>query len=164
VRRILAAACVICALALPAYAQDDLEARQAAAEQIVGITTTDTIMQAMNEAVWPPVRDTIVQQNPDVTAEQLAAMEGVMADVSGEIVAEMSVDLVDFYAAEFSLDELNALVDFYTSPVGRKYQAKLPELMAKVTPTILQKTQEMGPRLLEELRKAAEERGLRIDI
>jgi hypothetical protein len=151
-------------LALPAYAQDDLEARQAAAEQIVGITTTDTIMQAMNEAVWPPVRDTIVQQNPDVTAEQLAAMEGVMADVSGEIVAEMSVDLVDFYAAEFSLDELNALVDFYTSPVGRKYQAKLPELMAKVTPTILQKTQEMGPRLLEELRKAAEERGLRIDI
>ncbi len=45
--------------------------------------------------------------------------------------AEIKPELVAFYADEFTVDDLEQLIVFYESPVGRKATEKLPVLMQK---------------------------------
>lgn len=151
-------------LAHPAFAEEDEAARRAIAERVVAITTTDATMDAMLAAIWPPVRDNILAQNPSAPAEMLNALERVMADTVREMVTEMSSDVVAFYTAEFELTELEALEAFYRSETGVKVLALTPKLMNQVMPLMLRKSQAMMPKLMEEIGKAAKERGLKFDV
>lgn len=150
-------------LAHPAYADDEAE-RRVIAERVVAMTTTDATMDAMLVAIWPPVRDSIVTQNPSAPAEMLTALERVMADTLREMVTEMSSDVVAFYATEFELGELAALEAFYRSQTGTKLLALTPKLMNQIMPTMLRKSQDMMPKLMEEMGEAAKERGLKFDV
>lgn len=150
--------------AQPTLAQDDSAARRAVAERVVAMTTAETVVEAMIGAVWPSVRDNIVAQNPSVSAELLGAMYSVMADTTRELVVDMSSDVTGFYAEEFELAELEALEAFYASDTGAKQLALTPKLMNQIMPGMLAKTQQMMPRMLESIRKAAEQRGLKLDI
>ena len=42
---------------------------------------------------------------------------------------QMLEEFATIYAQRFTVDELNAVVDFYKSPVGQKFIASTPELM-----------------------------------
>lgn len=150
-------------LAHPACAEDEA-ARRVVAERVVAMTTTDATMDAMLAAMWPPVRDNIVTQNPSAPAEMLSALERVMADTLREMVTEMSSDVVAFYATEFELGELEALEAFYRSQTGAKLLALTPKLMNQIMPTMLRKSQDMMPKLMEEMGEAAKERGLKFDV
>ncbi|MGE4406509.1 DUF2059 domain-containing protein [Pseudomonas sp.] len=44
---------------------------------------------------------------------------------------KLKPDLVALYTSQFSEPELNQLIDFYQSPLGKKMLAKLPELNAR---------------------------------
>ena len=44
---------------------------------------------------------------------------------------KLKPDLVSLYTSQFSETELNQLIDFYQSPLGKKMLAKLPELNAR---------------------------------
>jgi len=152
------------ACAQPAFAADDVVARREVAERIVALSTADAMTDSMIESVWPPVRDSIVAQNPGVSAELLGSMKTIMADTSRAMVLEMSGVVVSFYMEEFELGELMALEAFYVSPTGTKVLALTPKMMSQIMPTMLTQAQAMMPKLMEAIRKAAQERGLKLDI
>jgi hypothetical protein len=153
------------AAVLPALAVDDAaEARLVAAVRVVKITTADAMTEAMIRALWPPLRERIVSQNPAASPELLDVVHQITADVTREMVSDVSGDMVNFYASQFTTEELDALLAFYESPVGGKLLASTPSLMNQVMPQVLEKTQTMMPRLTEEVRKAALQRGLNLGV
>ncbi len=71
--------------------------------------------------------------------------------------AKMKDDYIKIYAETFSVNELRALVDFFSSPLGKKIIAKNPELMKRsmqVTRKQLKRIMPMIKKKVEELKKA----------
>jgi hypothetical protein len=86
-----------------------------------------------------------------VLDRQQAKMTGIMKD---ELSWEKMKDLyVQAYRETFSQEEIDGLVAFYQTPVGRSFVSKQPELM-KRTLTIMQ--QRMAP-MMQRIQKMSEE-------
>jgi uncharacterized protein len=77
---------------------------------------------------------------PDQKAEQLKKLDeasqaaaaqahGVLGDPT--LVDDMIAEMIPLYAETYTLDEIRQLTAFYTSPLGQKMQAKMPELMTR---------------------------------
>ena len=67
----------------------------------------------------------------DVPASRRDAVRALAADAMEEILPEYFDHLAGIYAAEFSHEELRALVDFYESPVGQVIVRKSGMLAAR---------------------------------
>jgi uncharacterized protein len=55
--------------------------------------------------------------------------------------------VVDVYSSTFTQDEVNGLIKFYTSPVGKSWIAKQPVVMEKTVAQVQLKAQDMMPEL-----------------
>ncbi|MDD3605464.1 MAG: DUF2059 domain-containing protein, partial [Kiritimatiellae bacterium] len=65
--------------------------------------------------------------------EQALAMQQKMMDlIAGEMSWDkIKTDYIGIYAETFTADELKGIIDFYKTPVGRKFIEKQPEIMEK---------------------------------
>jgi len=88
------------------------------------------------------------QKNDPAFAASLARMGNMQADALAPIYAEMQAAVraatVQAYAANFTIDELNAATAFYRSPVGAKLLRNQPQLAAQVNQNV---QQQFAPRL-----------------
>ncbi|WP_018970445.1 DUF2059 domain-containing protein [Rubritalea marina] len=99
----------------------------------------------------------MIDQQPGMTPEQKStAKEAVTAATKVSIEEMLKVDwegmFAEIYGEVFSVEEVQGLIDFYQSPVGKKFTAKQAELtqatmgrmqmeMAKMMPKIQAATQ-----------------------
>lgn len=151
-------------LALPGVrAEEPLDpAKVTLAQQILGLSTTGPMIKATSAAVWPTVRDVIVAKNPDVPDNVLAELEALMEANLGENVAALSGAMVGFYAREFERDELQAILDFYSSGAGKKLIEKTPLVAQQLMPEMMAQIQQMLPRIMDVMKKAVQDRGLKV--
>ena len=72
----------------------------------------------------------------------------------------MSIDwesmFADIYASVFSEDEIQALIDFYSSPAGKKFLDKQPELMTATMQKLQGEMAKLMPRIQADVSKAIE--------
>ena len=68
-----------------------------------------------------------------------------MSDARGDVVLKPKI--AGIYRETFSQEELDGLIAFYESPVGRAYIAKMPVAMAKTMAMSQQQMQSLMPRL-----------------
>jgi len=61
---------------------------------------------------------------------------------------------VDIYAEVFTVEELEGMIAFYESPIGRKFIKKQPQLTAATMQKMQVLMQEMMPEIQEEVKKA----------
>lgn len=61
---------------------------------------------------------------------------------------------VDIYAEVFTVEELEGMIAFYESPIGRKFLKKQPQLAAATMKKMQIVMQEMMPEIQEEVKKA----------
>lgn len=59
----------------------------------------------------------------------------------------LKYDLAEIYMQEFTLNNINQLIRFYSSPLGKKFGQKRPVLMAKVKELGERKVREQLPKL-----------------
>ena len=64
-------------------------------------------------------------------ATQAAAAQAHTLFADPTLVDDMLAEMVPLYADTYTLDEIRPLTAFYTSPIGQKMQAKMPELMSR---------------------------------
>jgi hypothetical protein len=77
----------------------------------------------------------------DAEAKAQVIIGQVMSwDTFGPIVA-------DVYSSTFTQDEVNGLIKFYTSPVGKSWIAKQPVVMEKTAAQVQGRLQDMMPEL-----------------
>lgn len=83
--------------------------------------------------------------------EKAAALQQQMVDL---VFDEMSFEkmkpaYIEAYASTFTREELSGLVEFYKSPAGRAFAAKLPALTRRLMEVSQEKTQGLAPRIQE---------------
>jgi len=63
----------------------------------------------------------------------------------------------EIYASVFAEDEIQALIDFYTSPAGKKFLDKQPELMAATMQKMQGEMAKLMPRIQADIMSAVQE-------
>jgi hypothetical protein len=155
--RIVAALLLILFAVAPVAAQDDLERRIEQARIFVDLTTTDSVMGPMVDAVWPSVE---MQLPGDIPLEVAERLKGTFADEIKAALGDVLDDFAAAYANVFTLEELVAINKFYASDVGIKLVGNQGALMQQMLPTITARLTETMPQAMENVIREAEEEGL----
>ena len=118
--------------------------RRAKAAQMLEVTETDGMMKEQMAGLEARINGMAKEQagGPNMTAQQTKLMNDYLKQVStitdGEISWEKLRPLVvDKYAAEFTDEQLDAIIAFYKSPAGKALVEKTPA-MAQQTMTMVQ--------------------------
>ena len=105
---------------------------RASVEKLLSVMKQDQLL----EQVFQQVKQMEIQQlqQMNITQEQIPLMEKYFDKMFEVMKAEMSWDkikddFIQIYMSVYSETEVQALVNFYESPVGQKMLAKMPLLM-----------------------------------
>ena len=131
-KSLLALAVLLLVSISPTYAQDQLAAKRAAADRYLKAVPTTELLE-----------DMIVEMSSQLTQKEAARFMVTMKKLVD--VDKLDSISIDAMVKTFTLDELNALADFYSSKHGVSSLKKMGAYMAEITPAIVQ-----------ELRRAAE--------
>lgn len=120
----LAAGIVLClGAAAPARAQApaSLRTKEDAAREILRITGAANMSRQMLEQMRPSLEK---------------AVPGIPSSFWDDFLAEVKTDelfdtIVPIYSRHFSLEELEQLIEFYKTPVGRKLIGEMPAVMSE---------------------------------
>jgi uncharacterized protein len=100
----------------------------AAANELLAIKKAAPIYQNVIPEIIQRTKDSIVQNNLNYQKD----LEEIAVKLAGELGArreEMGNALAQFYATNFTEQELRDLVAFYKSPLGQKYLVQEPKSM-----------------------------------
>lgn len=146
----------------PCWAQDTPAERKALAVQFVSLFGSDELMNSMVNAIWPTTEAELRKGNPAVSDETLASLKQILANSTKATVSELVGLEAEVYAEEFTVSELNDILEFYQSPAGAKLQTVRPKLLAKIMPTFTREMKDLQLRVVDTLRQAAHEKGLKL--
>lgn len=124
-RMILAAACAVATMTSAGFAQDremDL------ARQILGETGEIDIAMSAIEDMMPLIEGNIRGVYPDLTSRQYAQIMQVYREEFAAARTDFETVFIEAYAQEFSEEELEGLLEFYRSDLGRRLTSALPEI------------------------------------
>ncbi|MGJ8529208.1 DUF2059 domain-containing protein [Maritalea sp.] len=138
---------------------DDVSRKQLAAD-IVDLTTTGALVDQMAGAIWPTLEASILAKNENVSDEALAAMKSEYIELNRGLIVSLTGTVTEFYAENYTEDELKELMDFYRSPVGKKTLEITPKLMGEIFPGMMAKIQQDIPVMMEKFKKLAKEKGI----
>ena len=154
----IVAALVLVLFAFPVLAQDaDRDRRVEQARILVELTTADSVVTPMLDAMWPNIE----MQFPGTLEPELAErLKTTFGDEIKNALSDVLDELAGLYADNFTLDELIAINKFYASGPGMKLVANQGALMQQFLPTITARLQETMPGAIQRLMEQAEADGL----
>ena len=145
-RRFLLAIVAVISLATPTLAQTQdsgREARLALAERVIAAAQADQLAQqalAISDAFTP-------DDMAGLNARERAAMVEVRDEVTRNMMARMTDGMLELFADLYTQEELEAMVAFYESPVGRSITAK----SMQATPQIIELTRSLLPDMARDM-------------
>jgi hypothetical protein len=116
---VVAAAASLGALALPVMAQELAPEQLALARKYIDLTDRAGIYEQTLINAGVETMRTILSHNPEINDQLQIAITKTLdgyKDRKGELLDQFA----RLYAARFTMDELQKIVDFYSSPVGIK--------------------------------------------
>lgn len=157
--------CLLAALALPEAAALPVAAQEepvhrALAEELVGLLEADrgiqNSMEAMKEVQLAQIR--AMGLAGEDTRRALEVQERLMDALAEELDwGRVRQGYVDVYAAMFTREELEDIIDFYRSETGRKFIERMPELVSRSMELSQEFMAEVMPRLEDITREMMEE-------
>ena len=128
--RILAALALCLGLftAAPSMAQENDAARRLQlAEQYVELSLGDNVAKMVGQVI-----EEELAASPDMSDRERAWMRANMPPMILEAIDRMASDMAPVYAETFTLEELEALVAFYSTPLGQSVAVKEFELGTRI--------------------------------
>ena len=157
---------------LPAHAEDSGQsgnpataAKRQRIETLLEITGALNIAKLMSASVTRQITNAVKQVRPDIPAN---ALDIVAEEVNGVIAESMVanggfVDLiVPVYASHFTVEELDALIAFYNTPVGRKTVSVMPQVTQEAIQIGQRWGQSLGPTIVERVKARLSEQGIEL--
>lgn len=114
-------------LSVPAYAQEVAPEALAMARKYVDLTDRSAIYETTIVETGIETMRQIVQQNPEIMDKTNDAITKVIEGYKG-LKGELLDQFARVYATRFSMEELQQIVDFYSSPTGQKLASANSEL------------------------------------
>lgn len=121
-----------------ATADADAETRMELARETMRLSGGEGIMAQMLDIMTPTLRPALMQQYPEASDDQVSRSIDLIAQSFQDASPELLEASARVYAENFTAEEIDAINDFYRTPVG----AKLTELL----PTISQEASLAGQR------------------
>jgi hypothetical protein len=133
-RRVVTAA-MICTFVLVTIVHAEDAPKRALAEQLLGAMQMQKTIEKSFEMVKQMIPAQMKQMGVSEEASSDKAQEA-MRKTMDLVMQEMSWDklkgdYISIYAETFTVEELKGLVQFYESPIGKKFIEKQPELMKR---------------------------------
>ena len=130
-RRLLSLIAVVAALlAMPSLAaaqaaapDPDLAGRETLAVRYIELSMGGNVREQVESWI-----ETDLSQSDDMTDEERAWMRNNMPGLMLAMIEGLSADLAPIYAETFTTEELEAMVAFFESPIGRSIATKQFEL------------------------------------
>lgn len=145
-KSLTAAVALIVATSTPFMAiSETREERVEAAKGYVEMSLQDLDMKALIQTMWKPVVQMIESQGKEVSAEKQEQIDALYQEAFTVPMYETMRGQTEIMADLFTLDEIQALADFYATEHGRATMTKLPQLLEAQQPEIMKMVQtEMG--------------------
>jgi hypothetical protein len=112
-------------------AQQSTAAARAAAERLVGLLNINQNSEQMIQTIQKSQESFIGAQklSDEEKKKVLDQLRTTMETVMKPVMEKTAGISVDVYAQTFTVEELEGLIAFYQSPIGRKFLEKQPQLM-----------------------------------
>jgi hypothetical protein len=92
-----------------------------------------TMVQIMTKSGKQGARQTFLQKMPDATPEQLADVESLTEGLFADLpMKDIIPDLIPVYQKHISKADLQAITDFYASPIGQRFLNEQPKMMQEM--------------------------------
>lgn len=131
-RALLVLSCLL--FLFPGLVQADQAHSRKLAEELLQLNNVQSqveqLFSQMKRMVEGQLSVTGMPAESQAKADELLALALQMLDEEMSWTS-MKDEYIDLYASTFSAEELQAIVDFSKSPVGRQINAKMPELTQK---------------------------------
>ena len=123
---------VLACLLFAASALADEKSHRQAAEELLAVTDTGSIMEQVQEQVR--VMYSGITKDMDIPPEKQVVTERYMSRLGDLMAEELSWEktkdqFIELYMTVYTEDEIRELTAFYQSPVGKKLLAKMPQLV-----------------------------------
>ncbi|GLK47558.1 hypothetical protein GCM10017620_05310 [Brevundimonas intermedia] len=149
---------LFCAPAALAETRDDSAARLALASKFVALMQGEEMGAALAQMTTMMMPGEL----EGMSDEDAAKFRQVMGDMTARMMPRMFEAMAPIYADIFTLEELQGLVDFYQSDIGRSMVAKsyqaAPRLAAAIQSIMPEIMADMGNLLCDEFECTAEQR------
>jgi uncharacterized protein len=111
-----------------------------------------TMMQIMTNAAKQGARQGFLQKMPNATPEQLADIESIADVMFADFpINDILADIVPIYQKHVSKSDLQAITEFYSSPVGQRFLDNQPQMMQEMGAVSATRMQKRLGGILEKL-------------
>lgn len=139
--------------------------KQQRIEKLLEVTGALNIAKLMSDAVTRQMINAVKQARADIPPEAFDIVaEEVNSVISEAMVARGGfVDLIiPVYAKHFTTDDLDALIAFYETPVGRKAVDVMPRVTQEAMQIGQRWGQSLGPTIVERVRARFKDQGIEL--
>ena len=158
--RKIVAATIVCAFAWLSIANAEEARNRALAEELLDAMemqkTIEKSFEMVKQMIPAQMKQMGVSENASSDKAQEATQETmdlIMKEMSWD---KLKDDYISIYAETFTEEELEGLVAFYKSPIGRKFIEKQPELMKRAMEVSQRQMMDIMPKvrkLVEEMKE-----------
>jgi hypothetical protein len=159
-KRLFIAASLLLLAAFPAGAQT--ATTLAKVEQVFELTGVTRLMQQAAEQANGAMINMLTTMNPGHGAEIDRLMREQFLPEYQRRIPEFTAEVERLYALTFSDEELDAMITFYKSPLGKKMLDRLPGLMQQTTTMGQAWGQRVAREIIEQMKPTLRKKGLKI--
>jgi len=120
---------------------------------------TFTNMDRMIDIIVPTIIDNMQKVNPKIPQAVWDDLVVSAKDEMKKSANELEEPLITIYDANFTSEEIKQLVAFYSSPLGHKMAAQMPQLLQQTIAMSQAWGERVGARVEERIRTVAKQKG-----
>ena len=102
------------------------------ARELVELTTTKELQEAMMAQTWPILEPAIREALPDASPEIIEVFRKRLEELNQTTITKALADTPALYAKYFTAQELSDVMAFYKTPTGKKTIAVMPQLQKEI--------------------------------
>lgn len=127
---------VVLAFAVPSWSQQSTSAPASREDVLKLLEVTrvrsqlDLFMGGMIDQIKASMRQSFTAKVPDATEKQLKVLDTIADEMGSQLSTdELLSDMIPVYQRAYTKEDIRAIVDFYSTPAGKKLLDKTPQLM-----------------------------------
>ncbi len=157
--RMTVLAAALAMFALPAYAQSKPSpATMATAQKLVESTGAAALFNPLIPGVVEQAKLLFLQQNPSL-GNDLNEVAAKLREEYAPRQAELNKYVADLYAQHFTVAELNQILAFYESPVGKKLLTQQAQIIDKSMKYAQDWANKLSDQVIGKMREEMKKRG-----
>ena len=124
----------------------DEASKAAKAAELLQLTQGDQMMKMME----PMMKGMMAQADKDMPAEQRAKVGEMQEKIMALIAASLNKlkpALAKVYTDTYTEEEIDGILAFYKSPAGKAFIQKMPEVMQRSMPVMMQMMNDLQPEI-----------------